>query len=147
MGLFDFVSSIGNKLFDNDGDAAKRIQAHLEAQGLGINNLAVAFDDGTVTLSGDAGNHDAVRKAILIAGNVKGVHNVVNEVHVPETEPLEAPNIEYYIIESGDTLSKIAKRYYGDAMAYPRIFEANREVIQDPDKIFVGQKIQIPLDT
>ena len=56
------------------------------------------------------------------------------------------PKVEFYVVESGDTLSKIAKRYYGDAMQYPRIFEANREVIEDPDKIFVGQKIRIPLD-
>ena len=53
-------------------------------------------------------------------------------------------NVEYYEIKSGDTLSKIAKRVYGDAMAYKKIFEANREVIEDPDKIFVGQKIRLP---
>ncbi|MCI0420990.1 MAG: LysM peptidoglycan-binding domain-containing protein, partial [Acidobacteria bacterium] len=43
-----------------------------------------------------------------------------------------------------DTLSKIAKHYYGDANAYPKIFEANREVIKDPNLIFPGQKVRIP---
>ncbi len=62
------------------------------------------------------------------------------------TEILEQENVEYYIIESGDSLSKIAKNYYGDAMQYPRLFEANREVIEDPDLIYPGQKIRIPLD-
>lgn len=147
MGLFDFASSIGNKLFESDDEAAERIKAHLEEQNLGIDKLNVGFASGTVALSGYGDDHDSVRKAILIAGNVKGVERVVNQIVVPNTQDLESPDIEYYIIESGDTLSKIAKRYYGDAMAYPRIFEANREVIQDPDKIFVGQKIQIPLDT
>ena len=51
----------------------------------------------------------------------------------------------WYVIESGDTLSKIAKNYLGDAMAYPKIFEANREVIKDANLIYPGQKIRIPL--
>ena len=59
---------------------------------------------------------------------------------------LEQANVEYYIIKSGDSLSKIAKKYYGNAMEYPRLFEENREVIEDPDLIYPGQKIRIPLD-
>ena len=54
--------------------------------------------------------------------------------------------VEYYIIKSGDNLSKISKQFYGDPNKYNRIFEANREVIKDADKIFPGQKIRIPLD-
>ncbi len=61
-------------------------------------------------------------------------------------EVLEQANVEYYIIKSGDSLSKIAKKYYGNAMEYPRLFEENREVIEDPDLIYPGQKIRIPLD-
>ena len=53
-------------------------------------------------------------------------------------------DVVYYTVESGDTLSKIAKEYLGDAMAYPTIFEANKEVIKDPDLIYPGQKIRIP---
>ncbi len=63
----------------------------------------------------------------------------------PATEAAQA-KVEYYVIQSGDTLSGLAKKYYGNAMDYPRIFEANKEVIEDPDRIFVGQKIRIPLD-
>ena len=51
---------------------------------------------------------------------------------------------QYYIIKSGDTLSAIAKQFYGDANTYPKIFEANREVIKDANLIFPGQKIRIP---
>lgn len=50
-----------------------------------------------------------------------------------------------YTIASGDSLSKIAKREYGNAGAWKKIFEANQDVIKDPDKIFPGQKIKIPL--
>lgn len=58
--------------------------------------------------------------------------------------PQATQQAEYYIIQKGDTLSKIAKQYYGDANAYPKIFEANREVIKDPNLIFPGQKVRIP---
>ena len=47
-------------------------------------------------------------------------------------------------VASGDTLSALAKRYYGDASKYNRIFEANRDQLNDPDKIKVGQRLKIP---
>ena len=49
-----------------------------------------------------------------------------------------------YTVKSGDTLSKIAKEFYGDANAYNRIFEANRDKLHDPNKINVGQVLNIP---
>jgi nucleoid-associated protein YgaU len=49
-----------------------------------------------------------------------------------------------YTVVSGDSLSKIAKREYGDANAWPRIFEANKDILKDPDKIQPGQKLKIP---
>lgn len=59
----------------------------------------------------------------------------------------EGPKETYktYTIAAGDSLSKIAKREYGNANAWNRIFEANKDVIKDPNKIFPGQKIKIPL--
>ncbi len=142
MGLFDFVSNIGNNIFNKDEEASGKIQEYIEGQNPGIDNLTVAYNDGAVTLGGQSNTYEAVEKAVLMAGNVKGVNVVLNEVAVDEPPP---EKVEYYIIESGDTLSKIAKQFYGNTMDYPKIFEANREVIQDPDKIFVGQKIRIPL--
>ena len=49
-----------------------------------------------------------------------------------------------YEVVSGDSLSKIAKREYGDANKWKHIFEANRDLIKDPNKIFPGQKLKIP---
>ena len=49
-----------------------------------------------------------------------------------------------YTIVSGDSLSKIAKREYGNANDWPRIFEANKDILKDPNKIFPGQKLRIP---
>ena len=49
-----------------------------------------------------------------------------------------------YTVQSGDSLSKIAKRFYGDANLYPKIFEANRDQLSDPNKIRVGQSLKLP---
>ena len=49
-----------------------------------------------------------------------------------------------YVVQAGDSLSKIAKREYGDATKWPAIFDANRDLLKDPDKIFPGQKLNIP---
>lgn len=143
MGLFDFVKSVGNKIFKRDDEAAEKIQQHIEADNPGIKDMKVAFNDGVVSITGAADSPEAMEKAVLMAGNIKGVSEVKADA---VTVPVSAPKAEYYVIKSGDTLSKLAKKYYGNAKDYPRIFEANREVIKDPDKIFVGQKIRIPLD-
>ena len=55
------------------------------------------------------------------------------------------PAFKSYTIQSGDSLSKIAKREYGNANDWRRIFEANQDTIKDPDKIFPGKTIKIPL--
>jgi nucleoid-associated protein YgaU len=49
-----------------------------------------------------------------------------------------------YTVKSGDTLSKIAKYVYGDANKYPKIFEANKDQLSNPDLIKVGQKLKLP---
>ncbi len=153
MGLFDFAKDIGNKLFNNDAEAGQKISEHIEANNPGIENLTAAYADGKVNLVGSTDNIEAAQKAVLMAGNVKGVTEVEVNIAVTDMEAesdviaaLEPEDVEYYIIQSGDSLSKIAKHYYKNAMEYPRIFAANKEVIKDPDLIYPGQKIRIPLD-
>jgi nucleoid-associated protein YgaU len=51
---------------------------------------------------------------------------------------------QVYEVKSGDSLSKIAKHFYGNANAWKKIFEANKDVVKDPDKIYPGQKLKIP---
>ena len=71
---------------------------------------------------------------------------IADDLNAPEPAPEEVSKDEFYEIKSGDTLGAIAKHFYGNAGQYMRIFEANREIISDPDKIYPGQKIRIPLD-
>jgi nucleoid-associated protein YgaU len=56
-----------------------------------------------------------------------------------------APPYKLYTIKPGDSLSKIAKHEYGNANDWRRIFEANQDTIKDPDRIFPGKEIRIPL--
>lgn len=51
---------------------------------------------------------------------------------------------QWHEVAAGETLSKIAEKYYGDASLYPQIFEANRDQLDDPNQIKVGQKLRIP---
>lgn len=55
-----------------------------------------------------------------------------------------APEVRTHTVASGETLSKIARHYYGNANAWPKIFDANKDTLKDPNKIFPGQKLNIP---
>ena len=142
MGLFDFARGMGKKLFDSDDEAPSRIKDEIESDNPGVEGLDVGYSGGKVTLKGRAKSAEAMEKAVLMAGNVEGVEDV--DASAMESPEQPSPDVFYYTVQEGDTLSKIAQRYLGDAMAYPKIFEANREVIEDVDKIYPGQKIRIP---
>lgn len=142
MGMFGFLKDVGAAIFGAGKDEAKEIEGLLKTDlGDRIKDLKVEFDDGVVTLSGECDSHATKEKAVLLAGNIKGVEKV-NDESLTAPEPEEAT--EFYTVKSGDSLSKIAKKYYGNAMKYPTIFEANREVIKDPDLIYPGQVLRIP---
>lgn len=151
MGLFSFIKDAGEKLFgiktaqaatvaeDAGAQAGKAIEAYIAQQNLGLNNLGVAFADGRVTLTGNAPSQEAAEKAVLAAGNVEGVTEVDNQIQFPA-----GTETRYHDVVKGDTLSAIAKQYYGDANKYPVIFEANKPMLSHPDKIYPGQKLRIP---
>ena len=144
MDLFNFAKNIGKKLFGNgDSGAADKIKAHVLEDNPGVNNLEVTFDDGVATLSGDCADQAAREKAVLLAGNVEGVERVDGDaLKVPAGVQVE--EVAYYEIQKGDTLWKVATEFYGNGSKYTAIFEANREVIKNPDLIYPGQKIRIP---
>ena len=147
MGFLDFARDVGRQIFDTDAEAADNIREHLEVKMSGIENLEVAFDDGVATISGICANPADRDMVALIVGNIKGVETVNIDgltAREAEPEPEKAPEVTYHVVESGDTLSQIAKRYLGNASAYMKIFEANRALLDDPNKIYPGQKLLIP---
>lgn len=144
MGFFDFLANAGADLFGIGKDEAEEVKTLLSTElGESIQDLAVTFEDGAVTLTGAADSQETREKAMLLAGNIKGVERVdADGLTFPEPEAVV--EVEYYTVQKGDSLSLIAKRAYGNAMRYPELFEANREVIKDPDLIYPGQTIRIP---
>ncbi len=143
--MFDFLKDVGAKLFGSKEEAPEKIKEHIEADNPGVENLEVAMnEDGNVSLSGVAKDSDALEKAALMAGNVEGVEKV--DVSGVEVQEQKEQKVEIYEIQKGDTLWAIAQKFYGDGNKYKKIFEDNKEVIKDPDKIYPGQKIRIVLE-
>ena len=64
--------------------------------------------------------------------------------HVDTFLPDESTSGRLRVVRRGDTLGRIAKEHYGDAMKYPVIFEANKPMLEHPDKIYPGQVLRIP---
>ncbi len=114
--------------------------AHVKSLGLPYNSISVKTSGDTVILEGEVAKQEDSEKISLAVGNVEGVAVVDNRMSVAEP----APEAKYHTVEKGDTLSKIAKEYYGDMMKYPAIFEANKPMLTHPDKIYPGQVLRIP---
>ena len=161
MGIFDFVKDAGEALFGGDDDAgAKAVENNVRtpdmaradkareeslirmanAVGVEVKGLDIDFRDGVAMVKGDAASQADKEKLILLLGNTRGVSRVDDRLIVSTPEP----EATMYTVASGDSLSKIAKSFYGDAMKYPVIFEANKPMLKDPDKIYPGQVLRIP---
>ena len=118
------------------------IATYIGTQNLGVSDVVVKFDgaSGAVTVSGVAPTQAAKEKVTLCCGNVGGVGSVNNMLAVSDS----AGESQFHDVVRGDTLSAIAKEYYGNAGKYPVIFEANKPMLSHPDKIYPGQKLRIP---
>lgn len=152
VGLFDFVKEAGRKLSGGD-DESEAVEEYIAEKtkgnalwrlvkdlGLEVEDLHVEFDDGIATVTGTAASQAEREKVVLALGNTRGVGRVDDRMEVASPEPEAA----FYTVKSGDTLSKIARDHYGDAMRYPVIFEANRPMLTDPDLIYPGQVLRLP---
>jgi nucleoid-associated protein YgaU len=122
--------------------AASAIIDYIHAQDLDANALDVMFDASTSTVNvyGVAPDQETKEKILLCCGNVGGVATVNDRMEVEDPQP----EAQYHEVVSGDNLSKIAKKFYGDANKYPVIFEANKPMLTHPDKIYPGQVLRIP---
>jgi hypothetical protein len=151
MGLIDFVKGAGKKVGLGDKDPTDTeefkevrkgnlLMQHVMALELAIDDMKITYDDNVALIRGKCESQSDREKIVLAVGNCEGVSQVDDMIEVIKAEPEAA----YHTVVSGDTLSKLAKVHYGDAMKYPHIFEANRPMLSDPDKIYVGQVLRIP---
>lgn len=157
MGLFSFIKNAGSKILTNSAsknDAKKRseeaakerqeglLEGILFSSGLEIENIDVEIENDVVKVWGEAKSQKDREKAILILGNMDGVAAIDDRISVIESEP--EPVAQFYEVQGGDSLSKIAKKFYGDPMKYNLIFEANQPMLKDPNLIYPGQSLRIP---
>lgn len=145
MGLFDFVKEAGEgllgKLTGDPSEDAQAVEGRVGELGLGVEGLKVEVEGDRAVVRGRARDRAEAEKAVLAAGNVPGIAQVDDQLEVADTATKPS---QYYRVVSGDSLSKIAKQFYGDPMKYPEIFEANKPMLKDPDKIQPGQVLRIP---
>ena len=125
-----------------EAKAAGSIRDYIASRGLPVQGLDIDYDanSSTVTVSGTVPDQETREKIVVCCGNVASVEHVDDRLHVANAGQAG----EFYTVKSGDTLSAIAKRHYGDANKYNVIFEANKPMLSDPDKIYPGQTLRIP---
>jgi len=156
MGLFDFVKNAGRKILGGgsrpapaptaptapqpDPHKAADIAKFVTGLGLEVTDLGIKVIGDVATVSGKVPSQAAREKVILAVGNTEDIAQVDDRLEVEAPEP----EAVFYTVKRGDTLSKIAKEHYGNAMKYPVIFEANKPMLTDPDKIYPGQVLRIP---
>ena len=162
MGLFSFIKNAGAKVFGigktdaeeaaeaaaeatarklkQEEAAARKLEETITDLQLQVEGLNVFIDGDAASISGLAYNQATREKVVLVVGNSNGIATVDDQMTVEHEEPVA----QFHTVASGDTLGKIAKTYYGNAMKYPVIFEANKPMLTHPDKIYPGQVLRIP---
>ncbi|AUC21479.1 peptidoglycan-binding protein LysM [Polaribacter sejongensis] len=152
MGIFSFIKNAGAKVFgigktteEENADKSEQLRNAITALNLEVTDLGIEVADDAVKLWGETADLATKEKVVLVVGNTNGIASVEDNLTVAETEVIEeAEMAQFHTVESGDTLGKIAKTYYGNAMKYPVIFEANKPMLSHPDKIYPGQVLRIP---
>jgi len=148
MGLFDLFG----KSFD---DQVNEAITKIKAMNLGVRHLGAQVKGKVVTLTGEAPSREVATTVMQKLDELVSPDNIINTIKVdrPAAEPevlvdveaeVEPPTERYHMVAAGDTLGHISQKYYGKASAYMKIFEANRDILDDPNLIKVGQKLKIP---
>ena len=169
MAIWDFVKDAGKSVFGKaeaaepkptpataaakpaqDPDTARKVaalKAELKALNLDKDDVHLTLRGGdTVKIETKGADRETLEKLILAVGNIEGIAKV--EADLPAGGPNAGPEAGqapvFHTVKKGETLSEIAKAYLGSAGKYNAIFEANRPMLSDPDKIYPGQTLRIP---
>ncbi len=166
MGIFDFIKSAGKKIgigSDDDAPEADAVKKELDSYKLGTDKVDVKVDGDKIVLSGVVEDQSIFEKAIIAVGNTLGISKVEAselKVVVPDSglslgtadmtelvkasTPAKEP--KFHTVKKGDNLWKVAEAAYGKGKGakYTLIFEANKPMLSDPDKIYPGQVLRIP---
>jgi nucleoid-associated protein YgaU len=167
MGIFDKLKkAVGGGEPERDTTVAP--SQLLRDAGIDPSGLKLGFGTGTISVSGTIADETDRGKIIEVLSGIDGINSVEDHMTVAAPEPPPAPAPEptpepppavepadtapeapaeegrTYTVVSGDSLWKIAEAMYGNGAKYTKIFDANRDILDDPDKIFPGQVLKIP---
>lgn len=151
MAFWDFVKDAGKSVFGSAEAAeaktpeqadterkVKALEAEVKALGLDSGDVHLTLRGDTVKVESKGADRETMEKLILAVGNIEGIAKVEADL------PADAPQPVFHTVKKGETLSAIAKEHLGNANKYAAIFEANRPMLSDPDKIYPGQTLRIP---
>lgn len=146
MGLFNFGRDRGKDLKTpirqgSEKTSAAEMAEMLRDLGITIEGGQISVRGDEVTITGRANDTAEKERAVLVLGNTKGVAKVNDQITIAAQAQ---PASQFYEVKPGDTLSKIAKQFYGEPNKYSAIFEANKPMLKDPDEIYPGQMLRIP---
>ena len=150
MGIFDFVKSVGKKLGIGDDEESPKeedLKKELDSHAIGSDKIEVKVVGDKAILKGSVADQTAFEKAVIAVGNTLGISQVETDVKVEAANVAEAEKAPvFYTVKKGDNLWKIAEANYGKGKGakYTVIFEANKPMLSDPDKIYPGQVLRIP---
>jgi nucleoid-associated protein YgaU len=144
MGLWDFAKSAGKAIGIGSAEADEApapdaLKKEINDLGLKADGLDVTVEGDKVKVKGRAPSQEEREKIILATGNVAGVAKVEDEIEAPD-----AAEPTFHTVAKGDTLWKISETTLGSGARYKDIFEANKPMLSDPDKIYPGQVLRIP---
>jgi nucleoid-associated protein YgaU len=153
MGLMSFIKEAGRRLGIGKAEATQpegspapdtpdkaALEQEIKDLGLDVRDLKLEVEGDKVKVAGTAPDQATKEKLVLALGNVAGVAAVEESV---TTQAAEAEAV-MHTVKKGDTLWAIAKAHYGEGSKYHAIFEANRPMLKDPDKIYPGQTLRVP---
>lgn len=165
MGLFESIKNTFSKS-EPAADLTASPSQLLREAGLDPRGLKFAFGNAEITVTGAIDSESDRQKILDVLSGIAGIDSVRDQLSVSapdaaaespastaappkSAEPAEPAAPEggedrTYTVVSGDTLWKIAERMYGNGSQYMKIFEANTDLLENPDRIFPGQKLIIP---
>ena len=138
MGIWNFIKDAGKAIGigGDEAPAAADLKAEVEALGLDTTGVEISTDGKSLT-------QELREKIVRAVGNVNGVASVEDAIEAEDA----APEAVFHTVDKGDTLWAVSSKAYGDGSKYMKIFEANKPMLSDPDKIYPGQVLRIPQDT
>jgi nucleoid-associated protein YgaU len=161
MGIFDSIkNAFGGG--EEEKDTTTGPSQLLRQAGIDPGGLKFGFGTGTITVSGTIEDEADRAKILAVLRGIEGISEVDDQMLIaapakPAPEPPVAAPVEpdapaetaeaerSYTVQSGDSLWKIAEELYGSGAKYQHIFEANRDILDDPDRIMPGQVLKIPV--